>query len=98
MKRQLKLEERLAILQAADTYRKWYSLDDHRVCILCERMIIGRQIEITRDQRGRYLLHCPTEGCPSTAREWVYHLPPSMAKKAEVNKPAREKEIDFMML
>jgi hypothetical protein len=66
-------EEKLAILQASDTRRKWYSLDDERVCVLCGRAITGRQIEITRDARGGYSLHCPTEGCSSVLSDWFYH-------------------------
>jgi len=65
-------EERLAILQAADPRRKWYSLDDQRVCVLCGRAITGRQIEITRDSTDGYSLRCPTEGCRSLPNDWFY--------------------------
>lgn len=67
------LEERLEILQAADPRRKWYSLDDQRVCVLCNRAITGRQIEITRDSAGAFSLRCPTPGCPSVPSDWFYH-------------------------
>lgn len=60
------------ILQSADAERKWTSLDDQRLCAVCQRVISGRQIDITRDQRGRYTLRCPTEGCTSTAHDWIY--------------------------
>jgi hypothetical protein len=73
MQMHLAPKERLEILRAADKHRKWYSLDDQRVCVMCDKAITGRQIQITRDQRGRYLLHCPTENCPSAARDWFYH-------------------------
>lgn len=66
-------EEKLAILQAADMRRKWRSLDDQRVCVLCDRAITGRQIEIGRDGNGGYTLHCPTEGCASLPADWFYH-------------------------
>lgn len=66
-------EEKLALLQAADTRRKWYSLDDQRVCVLCDRAITGRQIEIRRDGNGGSTLHCPTEGCASLPSDWFYH-------------------------
>jgi hypothetical protein len=65
-------EEKLAILQAADPRRKWYSLDDQRVCVLCGRTITGRQIEVTRDSRGGYSLNCSTEGCSSLPNDWFY--------------------------
>lgn len=73
MSPQLLPEEKLAILQAADSHRKWYSLDDQRVCVLCDKAITGRQIDITQDSRGGYSLHCPTEGCPSVPSDWFYH-------------------------
>ena len=66
-------EEKLTLLQAADTRRKWYSLDDQRVCVLCDRAITGRQIEIRRDESGGYTFHCPTEGCASLPADWFYH-------------------------
>lgn len=38
-------EERLDILKAADSQRKWYSLDDERVCAICNRVFTdGRSI------------------------------------------------------
>ena len=72
MQRHLTPEDRLAILRAADTRRKWSSLDDRRICTHCHKLITGRQIELRRDQRGRFLLHCPTPGCPSTVHDWFY--------------------------
>src|SRR5438046_9891117 len=63
MQRDFTPEERLNILRAGDKLRTWSSLDDERLCILCERILNGWQIEILRDQRGRYLLKCPTSDC-----------------------------------
>jgi hypothetical protein len=68
----LTAEERLKILRAGDKLRTWSSLDDERLCVLCERILSGWQIEILRDQRGRYLLKCPTSGCDSFAAHWLY--------------------------
>ena len=65
-------EEKLAILRAADTRRKWYSLDDQRVCVLCDRAITGRQVEIDGNGKGGYILRCPTVGCPSLPTDWFY--------------------------
>ena len=65
-------EERLEILRKADRFRKWSSLDDERICVVCERIFSGRQIEIVRDQRGQHLLKCPTDGCPSFVAHWFY--------------------------
>ena len=51
MQKHLDPEERLDILRRADGIRKWNSLDDKRICVICERVFTGRQIEIHRDQR-----------------------------------------------
>jgi hypothetical protein len=84
-------EEKLAILQQADPRRKWYSLDDERVCVLCDRAITGRQIEVVRDNDNGYVLRCPTTGCPSLPSDWFYrgsaclnHKSPS-SRKGEAN-------------
>jgi hypothetical protein len=73
MKRHIRLDEKLAVLQEADTLRRWHSLDDRRVCVLCDRAINGRMIDIWRDNRGLYHLHCPTPGCSASLRDWFYH-------------------------
>src|SRR5205085_6887805 len=65
-------EEKLALLQAADVRRKWHSLDDQRVCVLCDRTITGRQLEVRREPGGTLSIHCPTEGCPSVPSDWFY--------------------------
>src|SRR5436190_5982135 len=66
------LDDRLSILRAGDRFRNWNSLDDQRVCSVCERKFKGRQIEIRRFSSDRYTLHCPTLGCPSGPNQWVY--------------------------
>src|SRR5436190_7123275 len=38
--------ERLEILRAGDKLRTWSSLDDERICMLCQRILNGWQIEI----------------------------------------------------
>jgi hypothetical protein len=72
MQKSLTSEQRLEILRSLDTERKWYSLDDERACVVCDRIFTGREIVIQRDQRGRYLLHCPTDGCQSFISCWFY--------------------------
>jgi hypothetical protein len=66
------LDDRLTILRAGDRFRKWNSLDDQRVCCVCQRKFKGRQIEIRRFPGGRYKLYCPTLGCPSGPHQWLY--------------------------
>ena len=65
-------EDRLSILRAGDQFRTWKSLDDQRVCILCERKFNGHKVEIMRCGDGSYELHCPTEECDSGPHQWVY--------------------------
>jgi hypothetical protein len=79
----VKLDDRLSILRTGDRLRKWNSLDDQRVCSVCERKFKGRQIEIRRFPGGRYKLHCPTLGCPSGAHQWLYPRALDLSKIAE---------------
>ena len=67
------LDEKLAALQRADLERKWDSLDDHRVCALCGKVISGRMIDIWQDEHSEYHLHCPTPGCAGSPRDWLRH-------------------------
>ena len=69
------LDEKLRVLRQADARREWVSLDDRRVCAVCDRVITGRMIDVWRDMRGNYHLHCPTAGCTGSPREWLYHGP-----------------------
>jgi hypothetical protein len=85
MQKQLTPEDRLDILRAADSRRKWSSLDERRICTRCNKFITGRQIEIRRDQRGRFLLHCPTPDCISTVEDWFYHGSAASPEKAAVS-------------
>jgi hypothetical protein len=78
----LRPEEKLAILQVADSHRKWHSLDDQRVCVLCDKTITGRQIEVTPAAEGGYSLHCPTENCPSVPSDWFYRGSACVTAKA----------------
>jgi len=68
----VKLDDRLLLLRAGDRFRRWKSLDDQRVCSVCERKFKGRQVEIRRFAGGRYELYCPTLGCPSGPHQWLY--------------------------
>jgi hypothetical protein len=78
-------EDKLAILQFTDPRRKWYSLDDQRVCVLCDRAITGRQILVTREPGGTYAVHCPTDGCPSVPGDWFYQGNASSSARASTH-------------
>lgn len=69
---ELLADEKLALLRATDSRRKWVSLDDQRVCVLCDRVITGRQIEVTRGLNGTCSVHCPTPDCPALPSDWFY--------------------------
>jgi hypothetical protein len=71
--RHIGLDEKLKVLQEGDTFRTWHSLDDRRVCVLCDRVISGRMIDVWEDKRGTFHLHCPTPGCMATPRDWFFH-------------------------
>ena len=81
-KANLPLDERLLILRATDQSRTWTSLDDKRVCILCERKFSGRQVGVARGRGGRIRLHCPTEGCSAGPDQWVYPGNPLVSEAA----------------
>jgi hypothetical protein len=72
----LKLDDRLLVLRAEDQFRKWRSLDDERLCIICKRKFNGRQVEIRRLRNCKYELHCPTEGCNSRPHLWISSATP----------------------
>ena len=78
--RHIPLDEKLTALQQADPSRRWSSLDDNRICTICEKVITGRMIDVWQDARGAYHLHCPTSGCEGTPQDWfphgVGHAPP----------------------
>src|SRR5712691_7592918 len=72
LNRQPQTNERLALLQAGDLHRKWISLDDQRVCVLCHRLMSGHEIRITTDGQQPEL-HCATDGCQSKPVDWFYY-------------------------
>lgn len=97
MSEQLRPEERLAILQTADPFRSWHSLDEQRVCILCHKLITGDEIVMTIDADGRRHLHCPTAGCAATPRDWFYHGS-AAAPTRPVPSGTRKGEVDLSFL
>ena len=75
-------ENKLKLLQEADPIRLWKSLDETRHCILCEKVISGHDIQITRDRRNFTRLRCPTPGCCATPAEWVHPGNPLLSEDA----------------
>ena len=66
--------DKLLILRRLDRDRNWESLDDKRYCRCCGATFIGRQVDVVGGTRGsgRLRLLCPTQGCASTSKDWVY--------------------------
>ncbi|MEO5717287.1 MAG: hypothetical protein ABIR29_01800 [Chthoniobacterales bacterium] len=67
-------QERLQILRLNDHERRWYSVDDKRVCLICERIISGREIRISGGP-GHYQFACPTDGCLGNTSHWLLYRP-----------------------
>jgi hypothetical protein len=65
--------DKLDALRRLDQFRDWRSLDDKRYCLVCGKIITGRQIQVEGLTRGNGLqqLGCPTEGCNSIPMDWV---------------------------
>jgi hypothetical protein len=65
--------DKLEALQRLDQFREWRSLDDKRFCLVCGKIITGRQIQVAGGTRGNgpRRLSCPTERCNSIPMDWV---------------------------
>jgi hypothetical protein len=65
--------ETLDALRRLDQFREWRSLDDRRYCLVCGKIITGRQIQVAGGTRrnGQLRLGCPTERCNSIPMDWV---------------------------
>jgi hypothetical protein len=65
--------DKLDALRRLDQFREWHSLDDKRFCLVCGKIITGRQIHVSTGTRGNgsQSLSCPTERCNSIPMDWV---------------------------
>ena len=65
--------EKLRSLQQLDQFREWHSLDDRRYCLVCGKIISGRDIHVAGGTRGNgpLRLSCPTERCNSIPMDWA---------------------------
>ena len=66
-------EEKVEVLRRLDQFRKWYSLEEKRYCLVCGKLISGRQIQVAGGTRGNgpLRLSCPTERCDSIPMDWM---------------------------
>jgi hypothetical protein len=65
--------DKLDLLRRLDQFRQWRSLDDKRYCLVCGKIITGRQIQVAGGTRGNGALQvsCATERCNSIPMDWV---------------------------
>lgn len=65
--------DKLHALQRLDQFREWQSLDDSRYCLVCGKIITGRQIQVAgcAGGNGPLRLSCPTERCNSIPMDWA---------------------------
>jgi hypothetical protein len=65
--------DKLDVLRALDQFRQWRSLDEKRYCLVCGKIITGRQIEVAGGTRSDepLRLSCPTAQCNSIPMDWV---------------------------
>ena len=65
--------DKLEALRRLDQFRSWHSLDEKRYCLVCDKIITGRQIRVIGGTRGNGPLRliCPTERCHSISMDWV---------------------------
>ena len=75
-------EEKLEVLRRLDQFRKWYSIEEKRYCLVCGKPISGRQIQVTGGTPGNgpLRLSCPTERCNSIPMDWVLPTDEILAK------------------
>ncbi len=65
--------DKLEALRRLDQFRQWRSLDEKRYCLVCSKIITGREIQVAGGTRGNgsLRLSCPTERCNSIPMDWV---------------------------
>ena len=74
--------DKLDVLRRLDQFRQWRSLDEKRFCLVCSKIITGRQIQVEGGTRGNGPLRisCPTERCNSIPMDWVLPTDEILAK------------------
>ena len=88
-------DNRLAFLRAGDEHRTWRSLDDRRICMRCTKVFSGAEVKITLDHNARPTLHCPSDGCDSTPRDWFFYGSGLASDAASARHSSGDGEIDF---
>jgi hypothetical protein len=55
-------EEKLETLQRLDRFRQWHSLDEKRYCLVCGKIITGREIQVIWHTWKRATAHRLSDG------------------------------------
>ena len=84
--------DKLDALRRLDQFRRWRSLDEKRYCLVCGKIITGRQIQVAGGTRGNgpLRLSCPTERCNSIPMDWVLPTDEIIAKVERMLAEERE--------
>jgi hypothetical protein len=84
--------DKLDALRRLDQFRQWRSLDEKRFCLVCGKIITGRQIQVAGGIRGNGPLRvsCPTERCNSIPMDWVLPTDEILARMERMVAEERE--------
>ena len=87
--------DKLDMLRRLDQFRQWRSLDEKRYCLVCGKIITGRQIQVDGGTRGNgpLRLSCPTERCNSMPMDCVLPTDEILAKVERMLTEEREAAI-----
>src|SRR5947207_8417477 len=87
--------DKLDVLCRLDQFRQWRSLDEKRFCLVCGKIITGRQIQVAGGTRGNgpLRLSCPTERCNSIPMDWVLPTDEILAKVERMVAKEREASV-----
>ena len=85
-------DEKLEVLRRLDQFRQWHSPDEKRYCLVCGKLISGRQIQVAGGTRGTdpLRLSCPTDGCNSIPMDWVLPTDEILAKVEKLAEEERK--------
>ena len=85
-------QEKLEALRRLDQFRQWHSLEEKRYCLVCGKLIMGRQIQVAGGTRGNgpLRLSCPTERCNSIPMDWVLPTDEILAKVEKLAEEERK--------
>jgi hypothetical protein len=88
-------KDKLDALRRLDQFRQWRSLDERRYCLVCDKIITGRQIRLDGGTRGNgpLRLSCPTERCNSIPMDWVLPTDEILARAETVAAEGRDAPI-----